>query len=54
MASRRQSLAVVALVSAVLAACDGGPSNTPPSAAFAAQCGTLSCTFTNSSTDADG
>ena len=43
---------------ALLAACgddDTGPSNTPPTAAFTAKCNPLtSCTFSNSSTDADG
>jgi PKD repeat protein len=49
---RALSLAVVATV---LAACENeGPSNVPPTVAFAVQCAPLECTFTNNSSDADG
>ena len=44
-------------VAALLAACgDEGtdPTNAAPTAAFTVQCGPPDCTFTNSSTDADG
>ena len=48
-------------VAALLAACgdegtdpSNSPSNTAPTAAFAAQCNPLTCTFANSSTDTDG
>jgi PKD repeat protein len=40
---------------ALVAACSGTePSNAGPTAAFTAQCPTLECTFTNTSTDFDG
>ena len=50
---------VVPLVAsaALLAACGDesiGPTNTAPTAAFTVHCGPLDCTFTNSSSDADG
>ena len=44
-------------VAALLAACGDegtGPTNAAPTAAFTVQCDPLDCTFTNSSTDADG
>ena len=48
-------LAPLAACMVLLIACEDqtGP-NIPPTAAFAALCGPYSCTFTNSSTDADG
>jgi PKD repeat protein len=48
----------VASIALGIAACgdgdDTGPSNVAPTAAFAAQCDHLACTFSNGSTDADG
>ena len=56
MRSPMQVLVAAVGASAMLVACapGDGPSNVPPAATFAAQCGTLACTFTNGSTDTDG
>jgi PKD repeat protein len=61
MRSFHRHLCFMAALSLLGAACggddDGGPSNTPPTATFAAPtCDppTLTCTFTDASTDADG
>jgi len=55
---RFSSVFPLVAVAALLTACgedDTGPSNTAPTAAFTAKCNPLtSCSFSNSSTDADG
>jgi PKD repeat protein len=57
MRSFHRNLCFTAALSLVGAACggDNGPSNTPPTANFAAPtCVLLACTFTDASTDSDG
>ena len=51
------AIALVLAITGLGTACGGdgnGPSNTPPAAAFTTSCDTLTCTFADSSSDADG
>lgn len=51
----RTRLTATCIVVVMAVACDGTkPSNTPPVAAFTAQCSQLACSFENASTDSDG